>query len=79
MKETKTKADLINRGLTRIRQLLDIKLKTEHGFFIINHLYSLIEVDNYHDNSKSIRRSNQDEKNEILKILKQEFYKKLLN
>ena len=77
MKETKTKADLINRGLTRITQLLDIKLKTEHGFFIINHLYSLIEVDNYHD--KSIRRSNQDEKNEILKILKQEFYKKLLN
>ena len=53
--------------------MLDTKLITKYGFFVINHLYDLIEADNYYDNSKSIKESNQEDKTRILEILKHEF------
>ena len=72
------KTELILRGLKRIKEYFVSESDIEFGLFIINHLYSLIEIDNYSDESKSIRKINEEEKKEIFLFLKHEFPKEEL-
>lgn len=58
-------------GVKRINQLFDYRI--EYGLFIINHLYDLVEVDHYNEAGYDIKSTKIHQKEEILKILQNEF------